>query len=156
MTSRRHQAGLALAEVLLVLAVVISIVAVIAFGVQHSTQQTDYSRFEARAVELRDAPLAQQLGRVRTAIGGLDARRRASHGPRPVVFERRARARSGLRRAVALEDLDADVLPGLLEGRRQEGPAREEQVEVAAELGVDDDLLEDDQLDDDWFEGPDD
>jgi len=54
-TSRRHQAGLALAEVLLVLAVVISIVAVIAFGVQHSTQQTDYSRFEARAVELRDA-----------------------------------------------------------------------------------------------------
>jgi len=29
-------------------------------------------------------------------------------------------------------------------------------IELAAELGVDDDLLEDDQLDDDWFEGPDD
>ena len=40
----------------------------------------------------------------------------------------------GLGRAVALEDRDAEVLPGALEGRRQERAGREEQAEVAAEL----------------------
>ena len=49
---------------------------------------------------------------------------------RPVVVERRARAGPGLGRAVALEDGDAEVLPGLLEGRRQEGARRQEQPEV--------------------------
>ena len=57
--------------------------------------------------------------------------------PEPVVVERRARAGAGLGRAVALQDHDAEVLPALLEGRRQERAGRDEQPELAAELRVD-------------------
>src|SRR6185369_923441 len=54
-----------------------------------------------------------------------------------VVVQPRAAARPGLGRAIALEDGHAEVLPGLLESRRQECTGRQEQSEVAAQLLVD-------------------
>ena len=67
----------------------------------------------------------------------LDALGRATDRPGSVVVERRARAGPGLGRAVALEDRDAEVLPGPHQRRRQERAGREEQAEVPAELAVD-------------------
>ena len=57
--------------------------------------------------------------------------------PSPWSSRRRARAGARLGRAVALEDGDAHVLPGLLERRREERAGRQEQPERAAELRVD-------------------
>jgi len=54
-----------------------------------------------------------------------------------VVLARRARAEPVLAAAVALDDDDAEVLPGLLERRWQERAARDEQAEAAAEPVVD-------------------
>ena len=67
----------------------------------------------------------------------LDALGRSPDGPEPVVVEPGAAAGARLGRAVALEDRDAEVLPALLEGRRQERPGRQEEPEMAAELLVD-------------------
>ena len=67
----------------------------------------------------------------------LDPRRWAADRADAVIVEGRAAAGPGLGRAVALEDRDAEVLPALLERRRQEGAGRQEEPEVAAQLGVD-------------------
>ena len=67
----------------------------------------------------------------------LDALRRPPHGAEAVVVQPGAAAGPGLGRAVALDDRHAEVLPGLLEGRRQERAGRQEQPELPAELLVD-------------------
>src|SRR6185503_16122311 len=61
----------------------------------------------------------------------------APHGPEAVIVEPCAAAGPGLGRTVALEDRDAEVLPPLLERRRQERPRRQEEPEMATELLVD-------------------
>src|SRR3990172_1893725 len=58
-------------------------------------------------------------------------------GPLDVVVERRAGPGPGLGGPVALEDGDAEILPGLLEGRWQERPGRHDEPELPAELLVD-------------------
>ena len=64
----------------------------------------------------------------------LDRRHRPADGPEPVVLAGRARPEAGLGRAVALDDDDAEVLPGLLERRRQERAGADEDPEATAEL----------------------
>ena len=67
----------------------------------------------------------------------LDARRRAAHGAQAVILEGRGRTRAGLGRAVALEDGDAHVLPGLLQRGREECAGRHEDPERTPELRMD-------------------
>src|SRR5439155_8805349 len=92
---------------------------------------------------VRRLPVALEQGRtleLDLAVSGdphRDALGRAADRAEPVILEGRARAGTGLGRAVALEDDHAEVLPGLLDGRRQEGARRDEEPEVAAELAVD-------------------
>ena len=89
------------------------------------------------------APVALEEGRAAEedlAVVGdpeLDRRHRPADRPEPVVLAGRARPEAVLGAAVALDDDDAEVLPGLLERRRQERPGRDEQAQAAAEPGVD-------------------
>ena len=102
------------------------------------------SSVKAAAVSLRVVPVAGEEGRATEldlAVSGSSRRsialRRAADRPEPVVVEAGARAGPGLGRPVALEDGDAEVLPGLLERGRQERAGRQEQPEAAAEPGMD-------------------
>src|SRR3954453_17853305 len=54
-----------------------------------------------------------------------------------MVVEARAATRPGLGRAVALEHGHAEVLPALLERRREEGARGQEEPEVTSELPMD-------------------
>ena len=63
----------------------------------------------------------------------LDRRHGATHRSEAMVLRRVARPEAGLGRAVPLDDDDADVLPCLLDGRREERPGRHEQPEIAAQ-----------------------
>ena len=100
-------------------------------------------RGEGRGGRGRVVPVAAGHGRAAEldlAVVGdphLDAVRRPPDRPEAVVVEPGAAAGPGLGRAVALEDRHAEVLPALLERRRQERAGRQEEPEVAAELAVD-------------------
>ncbi len=83
-----------------------------------------------------DGPAAE-LDLPAVAEAQLDPGRWPPDRPGTVVVERRAGPGPGLGRAVALQHGDPEVLPALLEGRRQERAGREEQPEVPAELGMD-------------------
>ena len=92
--------------------------------------------------QVRGVPVARKTVRPRNWISPSDARRMSMpSGARPTVpgpwsSSVVQRAGPGLRGTVALQHGDADVLPGRLERGRQERPGRQEQPEVAAELGV--------------------
>src|SRR5205085_11525660 len=66
----------------------------------------------------------------------VDARHGSANGAQAMVLPGRTRRRTALGRPVALHDDDAQVLPRLLQGRRQERAGADEQVETATEAAV--------------------
>ena len=105
-------------------------------------------RYQPSGVRVRPwlgiLPVALEHGRpaeLDLAVGARAASRspRAAGRPCPRPWSSSVvhAARPGLGRAVALEDRDAEVLPRLLERRRQERAGRQEEPEVPAELRMD-------------------